>query len=77
MLIDQEQSIPSREIKKTKGLKLILGIELAFGSCLTQATTIKSKEIPIQVKEVIIRLENSPVLTFELWAKSDFLFIYV
>ncbi|XP_053087803.1 protein Mpv17 isoform X2 [Pangasianodon hypophthalmus] len=45
-------------MKQIKGLELISGIELAFGSCSTGATNMKSKEISMQVKEAIIRLKK-------------------
>ncbi len=44
-LIDQVLSIPSllsRQIKQIKDLELIRGIKLAFGSCLTGASSMKS-----------------------------------
>ena len=38
-------------MNQIKGLELISGIELAFGSYLTGAINMKSKEISMQVKE--------------------------
>ncbi len=37
---------------------MIWGIKLAFGSCLTGATNMKSKEISMKVKEAIIKLKK-------------------
>lgn len=42
-------------MKQLKGQELIKGTDLAFGSCLTGATNIKSNEILMQVDEAIIR----------------------
>lgn len=38
---------------------MMYGIELAFGGCFTVTTNRKSKEIPMQVKEAVIRLKNT------------------
>ena len=46
--------VTSRQMKPTKGLKLISGVELAFGSCLTKTSKKKSKEISLQVNGAII-----------------------
>ena len=48
--------IISRQLKQIKGLELISAVELAFGSSLTGAISMKSKEISMRVKETIIRL---------------------
>ena len=42
-------------MKQIKGVKLIQGIELAFGSCLTEAINMKPEEVSMQIKEAIIR----------------------
>ena len=47
-----------RQIKQIKVLELVLTVELAFGSCLTEATSMKSKDILIQGKETFIRLKK-------------------
>ena len=45
-------------MKQIKDLELISGVELAFGSCLTGAINMKSKDTLIQVKEAIIRMKT-------------------
>ncbi len=42
---DFHSLVTSRLINQIKDLELIWGIKLAFGSCLTSATNMKSKEI--------------------------------
>ena len=45
-------------MKQIKGLELISGSELLFGSCETGAVNMSSKEITVQVKKAISRLSK-------------------
>ena len=50
--------VTSRQMKQIKDLEFISSNKYAFGSCLTGATNVKSEEISMQVRKVIIWLQK-------------------
>ena len=67
--------VTSRQMKQIKGLVLISGVELAFGSCLTGVVNMWSKE-SIWVMEAIIRVKRQNKSVTEiaktLWLNQQF-----
>ena len=56
-----------KKIKQVKSLKLISGVKLLFGSCLTGTIDINYEDIPMQVKKAIVQLtkQNKSVREIE------------